>query len=307
MAETSTQVFHRLGAGSFATVYACTAWASVAVKQVADPARTTELEREHAALTELTAAWPPVPAGSAGRLTFHVPFCLELHADFADFAAANDVQHDAASANLGLGALYMMERVWTVPPPLAKRIRHHCFPDAFKDDVRPFLGRIYFGQRRALSTGRFFNPLNFAITPACLAALGLPCERLAASMGAALARIHFVAGFDGRDVEFVLGGATRHANVEPAFFVIDFNQMRRVPPDGGDAVVQLLAEAVWTNDPYVPRADSPFWPAFRAAYEAEAAHSGAVATAQAVLAALQAHWQDAAQVIKREEAQALQA
>jgi hypothetical protein len=294
MAETSSQVFHRLGAGSFATVYACTAWASAAVKQVADPARTAELEREHAALDALAAAWPPAPAGPSDRLMFQVPHCLELYADYAAFAAANDVRHDAASANLGLGAVYVMERVWTVPPPLAKIIRQHCFPDAFKDDVRPFLGRIYFGRRRSPATNRFFNPLNFAVTPACLAALGLPCASLAASMGTALARVHFVAGFDGRDVEFVLGGATRHSNVEPAFFVIDFNQMRRVPHGGGDAVVQMLAEAVYTNDPYVPRPDSPFWPAFRVAYEAEAVHVGALATAQAVLAVLQAHWQDAA-------------
>jgi Zinc finger protein len=114
-------------------------------------------------------------------------------------------------------------------------------------------------------------------------------------MGTALARIHFVAAFDGRDVEFILGGALHHANVEPAFFVIDFNQMRRVPPGGGDAVVQQLAEAVWTNDPYVPRAESPFWPAFRAGYEAAAADAGALATAQAVLAALAAHWQETVQ------------
>ena len=294
MAETSSQVFLRLGAGSFATVYACTAWASVAVKQVADPAREPELKREHAALAALVAVWPPAPAGSSGRPEFQVPRCLEWYASFAAFAAANDVRHDAASANLGLGGVYLMERVWTVPPPLAKLIRQHCFPAAFIDDVQPFLGRIYFGRRREPATGRFFNPLNFALTPACLAALGLPCESVAASMGTALARVHFVAGFDGRDVEFVLGGAAHHANVEPAFFVIDFNQMRLVPSGGGDAIVQLLAEAVYTNDPYVPRPDSPFWPAFRAAYEAEAAHAGALATAQAVLAALQAHWQDAA-------------
>ena len=71
--------------------------------------------------------------------------------------------------------------------------------------------------------------------------------------------------------------------------------MRRVPHEGGDAVVQQLAEAVWTNDPYVPRADSPFWPAFCAGYEGAAAvDAGAHATAQAVLAALAAHWREAA-------------
>jgi hypothetical protein len=222
-----------------------------------------------------------------------VPRCLDWYGSFAEFAAANDVQHDAAQANLGLGAVYTMERVSPVPPLLAKRIRTSCFPEAFKSDVTPFIGRIYFGQRRN-APGHDFTPLNFPLTPACLTALGLPCERLAAGIGAALARIHFVAGFDGRDVEFVLGSASLHANMDPAFFVIDFNQMRRVPPGGGDAVVHLLAEAVWSNDPYVPRSDSPFWPAFRAAYAAEAVQADALATAQAVLAALSAHWSDAA-------------
>ena len=291
MAETTGQVFHRLGAGSFATVYACTAWPTIAVKQVADLARTPELEREYATLSALTAAWPS--SSSGGQLDFHVPRCLDLYPDFAAFAAANDIRHDGASANLGLGALYTMERVSTVPPPLAKLIRQYYFPEAFKDDSTPFIGRVYFGRRRAPTTSRFFNPLNFALTPPCLAALGLSCEVLAASMGTALARIHFVAGFDGRDVEFILGGATHHANVEPAFFVIDFNQMRRVPTGGGDAVVQQLAEAVWTNDPYVPRPDSPSWPAFRVSYKATAAGAGALTTAKAVLAALAAHWQGA--------------
>ena len=290
MAETTGQVFHRLGAGSFATVYACTAWPSIAVKQVADLARTPELVREHVALAALTAAWPSSSSGA--KLEFHVPRCLDMYPDFAGFAAANDIRHDAASANLGLGALYTMERVSTVPPPLAKLIRQHFFPDALKDDQTPFIGRVYFGQRRAPTTSRFF-PLNFPLTPPCLAALGLSCEILAASMGTALARIHFVAGFDGRDVEFVLGGAAHHANVEPAFFVIDFNQMRRVPTGGGNAVAQLLAEAVWTNDPYVPRPDSPLWPAFRVGYKATAAGVGALTTAKAVLAALAAHWQGA--------------
>jgi hypothetical protein len=110
MAETSGQVFFRLGAGSFATVYACTAWPSVAVKQVADLERTSELEREHATLRALANAWPP----SLGWMAFRVPHCLDLYADFPAFAAANDVQHDAASANLGPGAVYTMERVSTM-------------------------------------------------------------------------------------------------------------------------------------------------------------------------------------------------
>ena len=89
-------MFYRLGAGSFATVYACTAWPFIAVKQVADPARTRELEREHIRLTALSAAWHPSPDGAF--LAFRVPRCFDLYADFSAFAAANDVRHDAASA-----------------------------------------------------------------------------------------------------------------------------------------------------------------------------------------------------------------
>jgi hypothetical protein len=68
MAETSYQVFHRLGAGSFATVYACTAYSCIAVKQAADLARTSELAREHAALKALTHAWAPSPSGGGNTL-----------------------------------------------------------------------------------------------------------------------------------------------------------------------------------------------------------------------------------------------
>lgn len=52
--------------------------------------------------------------------------------------------------------------------------------------------------------------------------LGLPsAEEVALEMGDMLARIHWRAGFDARDVEFVMGDDMASS---VAFYVIDFNQ-----------------------------------------------------------------------------------
>ena len=48
-----------------------------------------------------------------------------------------------------------------------------------------------------------------------------------------LARIHWSTGYDGRDIEFVMGGSLRAATVD--LHVIDFNQVR---------VIQVSAAAI---------------------------------------------------------------
>ena len=295
MAETSSQVF-RLGAGSSATVYACTAWACVAVNQVADPARGAELACEHATHAALAAAWPPTPHGAAGRLAFHVPRCHELYTNFAAFRrgqrraarrgeriprTGRGVHHGARVARAAAAGAAQ-------PPALLPggvQARRSAVPGPHRLRARA---------ARSSPQRQLLRPAEFSAPARLPGALGLPCERLAASVGAALGRLHFVAGFDGRGVQFVLGGAARHAAAEPALAVIGFSRVRRVPADGGGyAAVQQLAEAVMHDDSAVPRANSPWWHAFRAGYEGEAAHASALATAAAVLAALVARCWDA--------------
>jgi hypothetical protein len=76
-----------------------------------------------------------------------------------------------------------------------------------------------------------------------------------------LSRIHYIAGQDGRDIEFVLGG-DKHD--KPKYFCIDFNQMRN-----WGAVQQLVSSYV-SNDPYYPRPQMKCWDQFKQAYLNEA-------------------------------------
>ena len=86
-------------------------------------------------------------------------------------------------------------------------------------------------------------------------------------MGTALARLNFVCGFDGRDVEFVMGGSATSSLTDPAFYVIDFNQMRRLSEDEDACVAEIVA-AITDNDPYFPRPDGEveLWNIFRQTY-----------------------------------------
>ena len=69
-------------------------------------------------------------------------------------------------------------------------------------------------------------------------------------MGTALARLNFVCGFDGRDVKFVMGGCATSPLKDPAFYVIDFNQMRRLSQDEDMCVAEIVA-AISDDDRYL--------------------------------------------------------
>jgi len=82
-------------------------------------------------------------------------------------------------------------------------------------------------------------------------------------MGEMLGRLHWRAGYDGRDVEFVMGGASFSG---VAMYIIDFNQMRTWNRNPNET--QQLVEAFYTNDPYYPRPnpDDPLYKEFSDGY-----------------------------------------
>lgn len=86
-------------------------------------------------------------------------------------------------------------------------------------------------------------------------------HEIALEMGKTLARIHFRAKRDARDVEFVIGGRDLE---NYCFFCLDFNQMR--------PWTQLQELVFFANDPYYPRPGQQYWPSFCLGYTMEAAH-----------------------------------
>ena len=92
-------------------------------------------------------------------------------------------------------------------------------------------------------------------------------DDIAYGMGEMLGRLHWCGGYDGRDVEFVMGGASFSG---VAMQVIDFNQVCRHPASSTPKVwpfplfkmrpwsrkkeeINQLVESFFTNDPYYPR------------------------------------------------------
>jgi hypothetical protein len=180
--------------------------------------------------------------------------------------------------------------------------------------------RLYFGKvikppQEGDGSGRpnrFFNSANFPLDVARyrkiqnVAKLG-EChyhsvEDITSGMGQTLGLVHWRAGFDARDVEFIMGGAS-FSGVE--LFMIDFNQVcfcsrlgrimvlmnfKMRPWNRTKEEIPQLVEAFFVNDPYYPRprVADPLYQAFKSgymsAYPTESAELG-----EAFLRAIEAH------------------
>lgn len=263
----------RLGSGSFATVFVGEGRGCVVLKQVHDPTRNAELDKEHTDLRLLH----EVCRSDDALFVFPRPF--GFYRDYLGFARETGMADPGPSGPLHSShALYVMQRMWPVPLGIASHIRDEFFPEG--QNVTPVLARLYLGRARSSnssSSSRFFCSENFPLDAERIERLGLPSRAIAEGMGQTLGRINFRAGRDGRDVEFVLcGDPDNPLSKRPGYACIDFNQMR---PHGDDAAV--IVDSIVTNDPYYPRPPSPHWSSFAAAYLREAEEADADAAADA--------------------------
>ena len=254
--------FRRLGAGHFATVFVNDVRGGVVVKQVAYPCTASILEKEHSDLQQLHRV-------CGDNCLFRLPRPFGYYSSYWSFAKEAEIPR---TVDLGLPpyAMYVMQRVWPVPNNITEQIRETFFPDQFKNQPSaPFLARLYLGRPFSNPSPRIFCSENYPLDASRMDVLGLPSGKIAQGMGQMLARIHFKAGKDGRDIEFVLCGDPENPLSRiPGFFVIDFNQMR---PHNNDS--DALVQSITINDPYYPRPDSPHWYDFCTAYITEAATS----------------------------------
>ncbi|KAF0324304.1 hypothetical protein GQ607_008478 [Colletotrichum asianum] len=149
------------------------------------------------------------------------------------------------------------------------------------------LARLYLGRRRrsTLHAQGKFSLRNFELTLDKMELLGLDAMQFVAPIAEALAVVHWKAGSDGRDIEFVLGGPSERRISAEGFrvldgnvhtqrvttwrkagtvdgiagleqrsvcvWLLDFNQCSRIKADAQG--VQMAADAYWDNDPYYPR------------------------------------------------------
>lgn len=161
------------------------------------------------------------------------------------------------------------------PASLREQIRH----SAENGDclIRPYLGR-----RRVLantdrkSKFKAFSLRNYPLHVDQMEELGISVHQLEAyarSMAEMLAVMHWVAGIDGNDIEFVLASPSPGSTIKTdnvlgthAMWVLDFDLCREMPSTE-DGVQQAVA-AFYKNDPFYPRPRSSLllWKAFREQY-----------------------------------------
>lgn len=167
---------------------------------------------------------------------------------------------------------YVMDRAHVLPTQIRSSVRDLFYNEHARNQhvQPPRMCRLYLG--KILRPSQFVNSINFPIDVARYTTLlrrfdggeliGL--YEVAGGMGEMLGRIHWVAGYDGRDIEFVMAGS----GIGVRYYVIDFNQMRRFDQEEWQSNVQGLVDAFFSNDPYYPRPvpHDNLYQAFRAAY-----------------------------------------
>ncbi|KAF8325491.1 hypothetical protein F5887DRAFT_1019271 [Amanita rubescens] len=247
-----------IGRGSFALV-SILSGRPVAFKHVIFPSRTPELKAEFETLCSLhnsfnTDSFFEIPhfvspnrfPKSKGRRPARRPLVAEK-----DFKALNLDN-----------AAYAMDQVLPLPISTALIIRKLFYPPGQEMAPPPSLCRLYFGkviETKALTSGRpsrFFNSANFPLDVSRYSQMTEVAhvddypnvDEIAHGMGEMLGLLHWRAGYDGRDIEFIMGGASFSGI---AMNVIDFNQMRAWSRKKED--VHQLVESFFTNDPYYPR------------------------------------------------------
>jgi hypothetical protein len=126
-------------------------------------------------------------------------------------------------------------RISPLPLVVADTIRKLFYPPNSSAARRPSLCRLYFGSevRKDGRPNRFFNSANFPLDVARYRMIkesdrADECrypevQEILFGTSEMLGRFPWRAGFDARDVEFVMGGASFSS---VALFVIDFNQVR---------------------------------------------------------------------------------
>ncbi|KAK3944283.1 hypothetical protein QBC46DRAFT_374899 [Diplogelasinospora grovesii] len=164
-----------------------------------------------------------------------------------------------------------MERILPLPKVVRKALIAHFYPQ----DTAPLdsatlsnilnaapnkhcLVRTYLGRKNGGFTRQTFSLRNFPLYLEPMQHLGLDVMGLAASMGKAFAIMHWGAGVNGDDVEFVLGTSAVKGQGDEAFgfqhravgfYLLDFGQCDLVDlSDDVDVVYQAFKGAMVTGD-----------------------------------------------------------
>jgi hypothetical protein len=190
-------------------------------------------------------------------------------------------EQDAVVPNYGL----VSERVFPLPLPVRDAIVEALCPKDVQKRKVQFLSmaenkdclvRLYLGRRTSRDDPKTTKLRNFPLHIDQMEHLNLDLDTYAKTIAQALAVLHWKAGVDANDVEFVLG-STPQISQQPSIselqlaqkdtaarlyiadfkhrtisvWLLDFNQCKTFPKN--QTGLKQLVDGFWWNDPYYPR------------------------------------------------------
>ncbi|KAI4211839.1 MAG: hypothetical protein L6R36_009497 [Xanthoria steineri] len=184
-----------------------------------------------------------------------------------------------------VGAVIEMDRILPLPRRIREGLIDRYFDEDTADDAKndpantACLVRVYLGENESNTLQAYDSLLNFPLRRNMVRDLELDVLQLADEMAIGLAVLHWKAGVDAMDVEFVLGSSSvmtenrlrkapdpdeepRSVSDALAFverdvhiWVLDLDKAKRVVDMTLESVVRDLVPAFLGNDPYFPRPD----------------------------------------------------
>ena len=215
----------------------------------------------------------------------HIPRCPQATAfRMPDDPWGTTNRERLPNSHRQIGAAFEMDRILPIPQPLREALISLYFdPDTAHEakndeDNKACLIRIYLGQNEHIPKQVYDSLRNFPLWYDMLESLDFNMELVAAEMAIALAVLHWEAGIDGMDLEYILGSARAtaerrlrrvadpheepHSVIDELVFtqrsihlwVLDFDKCKRFEPSI-QSVTQNLVPAFLGNDSYYPRPD----------------------------------------------------
>ncbi|KAH9872975.1 hypothetical protein J1614_005370 [Plenodomus biglobosus] len=295
------QRFIQIGKGQCGTVYALRGTTSV-VKLANSADKVTELYEDFAMHVKVWKAFP-VESGLSDNIRIPHPETW-VQPTTTEFWDQKKALFPPTTVVPSFGLL--SKRIFPVPYPVKEALVDALCPKAIKEEKNHFLSqtenkdcliRLYLGRRHDTrnSEPRNVGLRNFPLHVDEMERLGLNTTFYAKVMAQSLAIMHWRAGVDANDVEFVLGGSPQIVKL-PTFeqiksrdpttineycaydftrrsismWLLDFDQCKTFTND--EDGMKRLVRGFWFNDPYYPRpnastnSDQRLWKVFAEHY-----------------------------------------
>ena len=274
--DASLQGFLNIGKGQCGVVFALKGTTMV-IKIPNNPSKIEELSTDYQMHKLVYSAFESLGSVS---LPVHIPRC-EAWVAPQDTEFWNSKRAFFPEETTILNYALLSEHIFPLPLPVRESIVDALCPKAVKNSKVEFLNkaenkdclaRLYLGRRNdsRKMEARNVRLRNFALHIDEMERLGIDAKIYAIPMAHALAILHWKAGIDANDVEFVLGSS--RATTSPptdqqgqaatqdfghrtmSIWLLDFNQCKQFNHDAEG--MKKLVDGFWFNDPYYPRPNS---------------------------------------------------